>query len=102
MRLSRTGTWKAGLVCLDLAALLGDAGADAVDFVADVHTVGDGALVRVFGDQILVGTKHSACGLEGVAVRPDDRGVEIFQHLPPEPVETLFNSGAVGIRLVTM
>ena len=39
---------------LDLAALLGDARFDAIDVVADVDAIGDGALVVVFGDAVLV------------------------------------------------
>ena len=37
-----------------LAAGLGDLGFDAIDVVADVHAIGDGALVVVFGDAVLV------------------------------------------------
>ncbi len=36
------------------AALLGDLGLDQVDLALDVHTVGDGLLVGVFGDDVLV------------------------------------------------
>ena len=39
---------------LDLAALLGDLRFDAVDVVADIHAIGDGALVVVFRDEVLV------------------------------------------------
>ena len=53
---------------LDLAALLGDLGVDAVDLVADIHAIGDGPLVVVFRDEVLV-EEPRVC-LEGVAVRP--------------------------------
>ncbi len=38
----------------DAAALLGDLRVDAVNVVADVHAVGDGVLVAVFDDEVLI------------------------------------------------
>ena len=38
----------------DLVAGLGDAGSDAIDLVADVDAIGDGAFVAVFHDEVLI------------------------------------------------
>jgi hypothetical protein len=38
----------------DGAAALGDLGLDDVDFALDVHAIGDGVLVGVFGDDVLL------------------------------------------------
>ena len=68
-----------------LAAGLGDPGFDAIDVVTDVHTIGDGALVVVFGDAVLV---EVGDGLRrGRGREADERGVEVFEHLPPEVVD---------------
>ena len=68
----------------NLAALLGDLCFDAINFVADIHAIGDGALVVVFGDEVLV---EKADGLLGRRRgEADEEGVEVFEHLPPEIV----------------
>lgn len=79
------GDLEAGLVGLDPAALLGDAGADAVDLVADVDAVGHRALVGVFGHQVLVEEAQRVFGRRGGEA--DDGRVEVFQHLAPQTVD---------------
>jgi hypothetical protein len=63
----------------DLAALLGDGGADAVDVVVDVDAVGHGLLVAVFHDQVLVEEAEGLLG--GRGGEADEVGVEVLQHL---------------------
>ena len=75
---------KAG-VALHGATLLGDAGADAVDLVADVDAVGHRALVGVFGHQVLVEKAERV--LRRRSREADDAGVEVLQHLPPQAVD---------------
>ena len=68
-----------------LAAGLVDLGFDAIDVVADIHAIGDGAFMVVFGDAVLV---EIGDGLRrGRGGEPDERGVEVFEHLPPEIVD---------------
>ncbi len=68
-----------------LAALLGDAGFDAIDVVAHVHAIGDGALVVVLGHAVLM---EVGDGLRrGRGGQADEKGVEVFQYLPPEVVD---------------
>ena len=66
-------------------ALLGDLGADAVDVEVDVDLVGDRLLVPVLHHEVLVEEP------ERLLVRrrgqPDREGVEVVEHLPPEPVD---------------
>ena len=70
---------------LDLAALLGDLRSDPIDFVADVDAIGDGALVVVFRDEVLV---EEADGLlDGRGGEADEKRVEVFEDLPPEIVD---------------
>ena len=38
----------------NLAALLGDLRFNAINFIADIYTISDSALVVVFGDEVLV------------------------------------------------
>jgi hypothetical protein len=75
---------------LHLVAGLGDAGADAIDLVADIHAIGDGALVAVFHDEVLAEEADGLLGRRGGEA--DEVGVEILQHLPPEAVD-----GAVAL-----
>ena len=74
----------------NLAALLGDLRFDAIHLVADVHAIGDGALVVVFGDEVFI--EEADRLLAGRSSEPDEEGVEVFEDLPPEVVD-----GAVGI-----
>ena len=75
---------------LDLAALLGDFGLDAVDLIADIHPVRYRPLVAVFHDKVLI---EEAEGLLGRCCgQANDKGIEVFQHLPPEVVD-----GAVAL-----
>lgn len=68
-----------------LAAGLGDLGFDAINVVADIHAIGDGALVVVFGYPVLV---EIGDGLRrGRGGEADEGGVEVFEHLPPEIVD---------------
>ncbi len=70
---------------VDLAALLGDLGADAVNVVADIDAIGDGALVRIFADEVLI---KEADGLfAGRGGEADEEGVEVFEDLAPEVVD---------------
>ena len=70
---------------VDLGALRGDLGLDAIDVVVDVDAVGDRPLVVVLHHQVLI---EKAEGLlrrrRGEA---DQMGVEVFQHLAPEIVD---------------
>ena len=70
---------------IELGALLGDAGLDAVDVVADVHAIGDGLDVGILGDEILV--EEAEGGLAGGGGEADEEGVEVFEHLLPEIVD---------------
>ena len=70
---------------LDFAALLGHAGFDPVDVVADIDAIGDGALVVVFGDAVLVEVGDRL--RRGRGGEADEKGVEVFEHLPPEVVD---------------
>ena len=90
---SRSQRTRAGLLAapvhvealLDLAALLGDLRLDAIDVVADVDAIGDGALVVVFHHEVLI---EEADGLlRGRGGEADEEGVEVFEHLPPEVVD---------------
>ena len=66
-------------------ARVGDPRFDAIHVVADIHAIGDGALVVVFGDAVLV---EVGDGLRrGRGGEADERGVEVFEHLPPEIVD---------------
>ncbi|OQB89789.1 MAG: hypothetical protein BWX84_02255 [Verrucomicrobia bacterium ADurb.Bin118] len=68
-----------------LAAAFGGLGADAINFVADVDTIGHGALVIVFHHEILV--KEADGLLGGRGGEADEEAVEVFEHLPPEIVD---------------
>ncbi len=70
---------------LDFAALLGDLGADAIDFVADIHAIGDGALVVVFHHEVLIEEADGLFARRGG--QADEEGVEVFEHLPPQAVD---------------
>ncbi len=74
----------------DLAAGLGDFGADAIDVVIDVHAVGHGLLVAVFHHQVLVEEAEGL--LVGRGGEADEISVEVVEHLAPEVVD-----GAMGL-----
>ena len=70
---------------LDRRALLGDPRADPVDLEVDVHAVGDGLLVAVLHDEVLV--EEAERVLRGRGGEADEVGVEVLEHLPPERVD---------------
>jgi hypothetical protein len=70
---------------LDCDAFFGDFGFDPVDVVADVHAIGDGLDVRVFGDEVPV--EESERGLAGSGGESDEEGVEVFDDLLPQVVD---------------
>lgn len=70
---------------LDGDAFLGDLGFDPVDVIADVHAIGDGLHVGVFGDEVPV--EESERGLAGRRGEADQEGVEVFDDLPPQVVD---------------
>ena len=70
---------------LDRAALLGDLRFDAVNVVADIDAIGDGALVRIFADEVLIKEADRLFARRGG--EPDEEGVEVFEDLPPEVVD---------------
>ena len=87
------------------AALFGDLCFDAIDFVADIDAIGDGALVVVFHHEVLVEEPDGLLRRRGCEA--DEEGVEVFEHLPPEAVdgavtlvgddETNFSMGTAGL-----
>ncbi len=70
---------------VDAAAASGDLGVDLVDVVVDVDLVGDGALVAVFHDEILIEEADGLLGRRGGEA--DEIRVEVFEHLAPEIVD---------------
>ena len=76
---------ESGIVGLDLAALLCHTGTNPINLVADVDAIGDGTLVRVFGNQVLIEKTQRVLGRR--RGQADDRRVEIFQHLPPKAID---------------
>src|SRR5207244_4209273 len=62
---------------LDQAALFGDLRADAVNVVADIDAISDGAFVRVFADEVLI--KETDGLFAGRGGEPDKEGVEVFE-----------------------
>jgi hypothetical protein len=64
--------------------LLGDLRFDAINLVADIDAIGHGPFVVIFGDEVLVEETDSLLG--GRGGEADEKGVEVFQHLPPEIV----------------
>ncbi len=69
----------------DDGALLGDAGVDQVNLVADVHPVGDGFFMAVVADDILF--EEAVGAVVGRGGEADQAGVEIVEHLLPEVVD---------------
>ena len=72
------------LVGLELAAMLSLLCVDDINFVADIDAVGDGLLMGILADDVLPEEPISAVVRRGG--QADERGVEIFQDLPPEVV----------------
>ena len=70
---------------LDGGALAGDPGADVVDLEVDVDAVGDRAPVVVLHHQVLVEEPEGL--LRRRRGEPDEEGVEVLQHLPPDGVD---------------
>src|SRR5579859_8303161 len=68
-----------------LGALLGDAGADAVDVEVHIDAIGDGLLMAVFHDQVLVEEPERLFAWRGG--QPDQEGIEVFQDLAPDVVD---------------
>ncbi|MCS1408502.1 MAG: hypothetical protein M2R45_01678 [Verrucomicrobia subdivision 3 bacterium] len=73
------------LACFQLAAMVGLLRVDDVDFVADVDAVGDGLLMDVLADHILLEEPIGAVVRGGG--QADQAGVEILQNLAPEVVD---------------
>ena len=69
----------------DGAAVLGDFGFDEENFVANVHAIGDGLLVGVFRNDVLL--EEGVGAVVGSGGEADEEGVEVFDHLPPEIVD---------------
>ena len=67
------------------ATVLGDLGFDEVDLALDVHTIGHGVLVGVFGNDVLIEEGVGAGVRRGG--KTNEEGVEVIQHLPPEIVD---------------
>ena len=69
----------------ELAAALRPLGVDDVDLMADVDAVGDGLLVRVLADDVLL--EEAVGAAVGCGGEADERGVEVLQHLPPHVID---------------
>src|SRR5205814_3451664 len=70
---------------LDAAAALRDLGVYLVYVIGDVHVVGDGVLVPVFHDEVLI--KEADGLLRGCGGEADEIGVEVFEYLAPKIVD---------------
>ncbi len=80
----------AGVAGDDGGALLGDAGADAVNVEVHVDAVGDGLVVAVLHDEVLIEEADGLAG--GRGGEADQEGIEVEQHLAPQLVD-----GAVAL-----
>ena len=69
----------------DGAALLGDGGFDGVDLALDIHAIGDGVLVSVFGDDVLA--EEAVGAAVGCGGEADEEGLEVVEDLAPEVVD---------------
>ena len=69
----------------DLPPFFGDLRFDPIDIVPDIHSIGHGALVVVFHHEVLVEKADGLLRRRGS--KPDQEGIEIFKHLPPEIVD---------------
>ena len=67
------------------AARRADLGTDTEHVEIHVHPVGDGALVAVLHDQVLIEEAEGL--LAGRRCQPDEEGVEVLEHLAPDPVD---------------
>src|SRR5260370_107034 len=73
------------LAGVDLGPLLSNTGADAVDVEVHIDAIGDGLLVAVFHDQVLVEeTQRLFAGRGG---KSDQEGIEVLEHLAPDVVD---------------
>ena len=70
---------------VDLGALRGDLGLDAIDVVVDVDAVGHRSFVVVLHHQVLIEKAEGL--LRRRRGKADQMGVEVFQHLAPEIVD---------------
>ena len=70
---------------LDATARGRDLRVDLVNVIGDVHVVGDGVLVSVFHDEVLI--KEADGLLRRRGGEADEIGVEVFEHLAPEIVD---------------
>ena len=75
----------AGRLGDDGGALLGDAGADAVDIEVHVDAVGHGLVVAVLHDEVLIEEADGLAG--GRGGEADQERVEVKQHLAPQFVD---------------
>jgi len=66
--------------------LLGDAGVDQVDLVADIDAVGDGFFMAVVADDVFL--EEAVGAVVGRRGEADQAGVEVVEHLLPEVVDT--------------
>jgi len=64
---------------------MGSGGVDAVDVAPDIHAIGHGLFMVVFHDEVLLEEAEGLLGRRGG--KADERGVEVFQHLPPEVID---------------
>ena len=65
--------------------MFGDFGANAVNVVADIHAICDGALVGIFADEIFIEEADGLLARRGGET--DEKGVEVFEHLAPQIVD---------------
>ena len=72
------------LVGLELAAVPGLLGLDDINLVADIDPVGDGLLMGILADDVLL--EEPVGTVVGRGGQADEIGIEIFQDLPPDVV----------------
>ena len=84
---------------VDLGALRGDLGLDAIDVIIDVDAVGHRSLIVIFHHQVLIEKAEGL--LRRGSGEADQMGVEVFQHLAPEivdrPVALVGNDDVEGL-----
>ena len=69
----------------DIAAFFGDLRFDEIDVAAHIDAVGNGLLVGVFADHVLI--EKAEGSIVGRGGEADQEGVEVVQHLFPEVVD---------------
>ena len=65
--------------------MLGDAGVDQVNLVADIDAVGDGFFMAVVADDVL--PEEAVGAVVGRGGEADQRRIEVVEHLLPEVVD---------------